>query len=173
MNRSRWSILGLLVVAAGCSAAVEPELPQDAAAAADPNAWSTYGAAVGDGDVVAVDLLLAEPDRYAGQTVRVEGEIDTVCKAKGCWMTLAAGDRSMRVTFKDYGFFVPTDAEDRTVIVEGTFAVETVPVDEVRHYLEDAGKHAEAAQVTEPKQEFRLVATGVRMAPAQAAPAGG
>ena len=38
-----------------------------------------------------------------------EATIDEVCQMKGCWMTLES-DQKVRVTFKDYGFFVPKDA---------------------------------------------------------------
>ena len=42
--------------------------------------------------------------------VSVKGEIIETCAMKGCWMTIANGDEEpMRVRFKDYGFFVPTE----------------------------------------------------------------
>ena len=43
----------------------------------------------------------------------------------------------------------------------GVFDVREVPVAEVRHYLEDAGRPEEAAAVTEPQRGYEIVATGV------------
>jgi len=38
-----------------------------------------------------------------------------------------------------------------------------VPVEEARHYLEDAGRHAEAAAIVAPVPSFTLVASGVEL----------
>ena len=47
------------------------------------------------------------------------------CEKKGCWMELAADAKGpgVRVTFKDYGFFVPLDSAGRTAKVEGVVKV--------------------------------------------------
>lgn len=110
-----------------------------------------------------VETLLASAERYDGATLRVEGPVSEVCAKKGCWMTLGSGEPRMRVTFQDYGFFVPTDAGGARVRVEGVFRIEETPVDEARHYLEDAGRHAEAAAITAPVRSYTLVATGVEL----------
>jgi hypothetical protein len=81
-------------------------------------------------------------------------------------MTFAAGSEQLRVTFLDYGFFVPMDIHGRQARMVGTFAVREVPVDEARHYLEDAGKMEEAAAITEPQKSYTFEATGVQIKPA-------
>ena len=49
-----------------------------------------------------------------------------VCKKKGCWMKVEKSDGTlMRVTFKDYGFFVPKDIAGKNVIIEGTAYADT------------------------------------------------
>jgi hypothetical protein len=112
---------------------------------------------------VPIEALLAAPEAHDGQTLTVAGTVQEVCMKKGCWMTLAAGEREMRVTFQDYGFFVPTDSQGARVRAEGRFAITLVPVEEARHYLEDAGRHAEAAAITAPVPSFTFVATGVEL----------
>ncbi|QIP15935.1 DUF4920 domain-containing protein [Spirosoma aureum] len=94
---------------------------------------------------------------------KVEGTVESVCKVKGCWMKVKTGDgQSMRVTFKDYGFFVPKDIVGKTVVVAGTAESTTTPVDELRHYAEDAGKSKEEiAKITEPEKALTFVADGV------------
>ncbi len=94
---------------------------------------------------------------------QVSGTILEVCKKKGCWMTLPLADgKEMRVTFKDYGFFVPLDCAGKQVILKGRAYLETTSVADQQHYAEDAGKSAaEIAAITAPIQEVAFEATGV------------
>ena len=95
--------------------------------------------------------------------VKVEGEVESVCQAAGCWMKIKLADgKTMRVTFKDYGFFVPKDISGKKVIFEGTPSIKTTSVAELKHYAEDAGKSKEEiAKINEPKTELSFVANGV------------
>ncbi len=96
-------------------------------------------------------------------TIKMVAKVDEVCQAKGCWMKvdLENGEQAM-VKFKDYGFFMPKDIAGREVVLHGKAFVNEVPVDEQRHYAEDAGKSAEEiAKITEPKKTFSFVADGV------------
>lgn len=94
---------------------------------------------------------------------KVVGEVESVCQVKGCWMKLKLDNgETMRVTFKDYGFFVPKDIAGQKVIVEGVAKTKTTSVAELQHYAEDAGKtKEEIAKITEPKTELTFVADGV------------
>jgi len=86
-----------------------------------------------------------------------------VCKKKGCWMTLdMPEDLDIKVTFKDYSFFVPKDLDRQKVIVKGKGFLKEISVEEQKHYAEDAGKsEKEIAEIDSPKKEYRFVATGV------------
>ena len=78
-------------------------------------------------------------------------------------MTLkqANGD-DMRVTFKDYGFFMPLDISGKTIVAEGEAVADTTSVDMLRHYAEDEGlPKEEIEKITEPKIEISFVANGV------------
>jgi len=68
----------------------------------------------------------------------VAGEVEKVCLKKGCWMTIKnpEGD-PMRVTFKDYAFFMPMDIHNKQVIFKGKAYQDTTSVDMLRHYAED------------------------------------
>ena len=100
----------------------------------------------------------------AGDTIdsKMTAKIIDVCEKKGCWMTLDIGqEKEVMVKFKDYGFFMPLDAKGEVVVNGKAFVTET-PVDELRHYAEDAGKSAEEiAAITAPKVELKFVADGV------------
>lgn len=100
-----------------------------------------------------------------GDTINAKmvGTVDEVCQSKGCWMKLNLddGDQVM-VKFKDYGFFMPKDIAGKEVVINGKAYVNEVPVDEQRHYAEDAGKSEEEITViTEPKKTFSFEADGV------------
>lgn len=100
-----------------------------------------------------------------GDTIstKMTAKVIEVCQSKGCWMTLNLenGDEVM-VKFKDYGFFMPKDISGKEVILNGKAYVNVVPVDEQRHYAEDAGKSAEeVAAITEPKKTYSFEADGV------------
>jgi Domain of unknown function (DUF4920) len=97
------------------------------------------------------------------KTLKLEGEVESVCQAAGCWMKLKLENgETMRVSFKDYGFFVPKNIAGKKVIIEGTAKVTETSVDELKHYAEDAGKSkAEIDKITKPKTELTFVADGV------------
>ena len=98
-------------------------------------------------------------------TVKFASKINEVCSKKGCWMKLdlADGTETM-VRFKDYGFFMPLDANGREVVVNGKAYVTETSIEDLRHYAEDAGKtKEEIAKITQSKVEFAFEADGVLM----------
>ena len=98
------------------------------------------------------------------ENVILDGIITQTCAKKGCWMDVkvAEGD-TMMVRFKDYGFFVPKEgAEDLRTVMYGTAQMDTISVDLLRHYAEDAGDtEEEIMQITEPRFVLEFIADGV------------
>ena len=94
---------------------------------------------------------------------KLVGPIEAVCQKKGCWMELKNQDGStIRVTFKDYGFFMPKDASGRTAIVDGFAKVEVTSVADLQEYAKDDGKSkAEIEAIQEPLKELVFEAKGV------------
>lgn len=95
--------------------------------------------------------------------VRFEGEVTATCPKKGCWMDVASGEDTVFVRFLDYGFFVPTEgAEGKRAVMAGEAFFDTLTVDMLRHYAEDAGESEEAiAAISEPELRLAFTATGV------------
>ena len=93
---------------------------------------------------------------------KVSASINEVCSKKGCWMKLDLGDdQEIMVTFKDYGFFMPLNAEG-DVIINGKAYVTETSVEDLRHYAEDAGKSKEEIEaITEAEKTFAFEADGV------------
>lgn len=129
---------------------------------AAPAAASSFGAPVASTETVALADALAKPEAYQGREVVLEGKVAKVCKKKGCWMVLDDGARDVRITFKDYKFFVPKDCEGKTVRAQGVLLRETLSVKTVRHFLKDEGAPKEEIQkVKAPVEAVSFVASGV------------
>jgi hypothetical protein len=130
-----------------------------------PVTTTKHGGEVKAGDAQPIAQVIAAPDQFANKPVLVSGTVRAACARKGCWMELAPSlDKSApgcRVTFKDYGFFVPTDSQGATARVEGVAEVRTIPADEVAHLASEGASFKPAADGT--AKELRIVATGVEL----------
>ncbi len=95
--------------------------------------------------------------------IKLTANILGVCPKKGCWMKLdMENGKTMRVTFKDYGFFVPKDAAGKTAILQGVAKIDTVDVATLKHYAEDANASQEEIDaITEPEINYGFEAVGV------------
>lgn len=101
----------------------------------------------------------------AGDSIAVQfvTNIKSVCKKKGCWMKLdlSNGEEAF-VKFKDYGFFVPLNADNSKAIVNGYAFVNEVSVSELKHYAKDAGKSKEEInKIKKPEITYSFMANGV------------
>ena len=112
---------------------------------------------------VELTKLLASPADFDGKTIAVEAKVRKACEKKGCWMELAGADKGpgVRVTFKDYGFFVPVDSAGSTAKIEGVVSVKELSEERAKHY------ESEGATVTRGKdgkaREVELVASGLEL----------
>ena len=98
-----------------------------------------------------------------GNEIQVQGKVEKVCVKKGCWMTLSDTDKSIRVTFKDYGFFVPSSLQGKDVVLNGQLFEKVENVELQKHYLEDQGASKDQiSKVTEDKKTYHFVASGVQ-----------
>jgi len=124
-----------------------------------------FGAIITADGAISYDEVVGKMAGADSLNMKVAGNVFEVCQKKGCWMTLKSeqpGQPEMRVTFKDYAFFMPKDLSGKRVVVEGYAYVETTSVDVLRHYAEDGGKSKEEiAAITEPKREVSFEAVGV------------
>lgn len=118
--------------------------------------WDAYGAAVANGRFQRVSAVKAPTPE--GKTVRLEGTIAEVCQMKGCWMNVAGGEDTLRVEFKDYGFFVPSTAAGKPVRMEGV-VVEHEMGEAEREHLQAESQSGKPI----PARMFVFVASGVRI----------
>ena len=133
------------------------------ASAQSPYSGQKFGEEVKPGNVKSVAAMEISMGKSKSVDMKIEGKVMEVCRKKGCWMTLEMpnGD-PMRVTFKDYAFFMPMDIVGKNVVLAGTAKKQTISVESLRHYAEDAKKTAqEIAKITDPKKELAFEAKGV------------
>lgn len=134
--------------------------------AAPKSDWKlTRGEPLKGATAVKLADLLAKPQEHNGKTVLLEGQVRKACERKGCWMELAtakdAKGPGVRVTFKDYGFFVPLDSAGSQARVEGVVQVAELSEDRAKHY-ESEGATVPRGADGKPR-EVQMVATGVEL----------
>ncbi len=124
----------------------------------------TFGQEITLSHAISVDRAVDEIDTLKDKEVLLEGRVSNTCEKKGCWMALDGTDHSIRVTFRNYSFFVPRDIIGKRVQAQGLLSEAMMGISEARHYAEDAGKsEAEIQQIQQPTKEYRLVATAVKI----------
>ena len=150
------------VVAAPAPASPTAKAPAPAA----PPEGQVYGAGVSAAPVASIDEIKADPDKWVGKRVRVEGVVTDVCAKRGCWFKMA-GDKpgeEMRFKVKDGVMVFPMSARGQYAGAEGL--VRKIPLDleqtrrVMAHEAEEQGNEFDPATVTEPITLVRLDGAG-------------
>ena len=130
---------------------------------ADTTAMFFYGEKITPDSAIAITELAALMGEKTELNCKISGEIEAVCQKKGCWMDIKnPSGESVRITFKDYGFFMPKDASGKKAIMLGVAKVEETSVADLQEYAKDAGKsEAEVKAITAPEKELVFEASGV------------
>ena len=109
---------------------------------------------------VSLSKIIADGDAFAGKVIRTNARVSQVCQKKGCFFIAAMGTETIRISFVDYSFFVPTDISGRDVELIGEVVERELTQEEVDHYALDIGSDAEPAK---PGKTYEIVATSVRV----------
>ncbi len=86
-----------------------------------------------------------------------------VCSKAGCWINIDKGNgEKFMVRFKDH-FTIPTDTKiGKMAYLHGYAYMDTISVDLLRHFAEDAGKSKEEIErIIDPKFELAFEADGI------------
>jgi hypothetical protein len=164
-RRVRFALVALgILLSLACNTRSRPAAPAASSASAAPDGKQRFGKPLTPAIALPIAALLATPQ--PGQAITVEGSVRKACTRRGCWMELAESPREgtpgCRVTFKNYGFFVPTNSAGSHARVQGVVEVDTLPAASVRHYEEEGAIFA-SKQPDGTAMEVRLVATGVEL----------
>ena len=120
--------------------------------------YELYGAKVVNFDTPrTLNQTLSSDNENSSVVVRTT--IMEVCEKKGCFFIAQEGDNAVRITFKDYGFFIPTDSEGKEVTIIGELTKKTLSEEQAKHYAEDAGKNSES--IKGEQEEYSIVASTI------------
>lgn len=93
--------------------------------------------------------------------IKVKTTINGVCAKKGCWIEIPVGDETARVTFKDYGFFLPKNGQGKEVVLVGEAFKSKTSKEDLKHFAMDAGKSQEEIDaITEDEVTLSFQAVG-------------
>ena len=124
---------------------------------------SYYGDLINNSDIINISDVKNSISQNGKIETKVQGEILSTCAKKGCWMKLKTEEDTLMVRFKDYGFFVPKEGvEGCNAIIQGEAYYDTLTVELLQHYAQDAGKSEdEILSIKEPEYNFLFEANGV------------
>lgn len=120
----------------------------------------TFGALIEEPpEVTQLSAILEAPNTYIGKQLAVETKVSKVCQKKGCFFIAQHAGKTIRVTFKDYGFFVPTDIAGRNVTLVGELIQNEVSDAQASHLSKDLGEKGSVKRGV----QYQLVASSVRV----------
>jgi hypothetical protein len=137
----------------------------DKTAAIPSNGFLKRGAPIGNAKKISLAKVLANPQKYAGRNIRVEGVIVRSCKMEGCWAELApkSDAKSIRVQMKDHSFFIPLNSAGAFARAEGMLEVKTLSKAEVDHLIEEDGAKFDNRNADGTVTTINFVATGIEL----------
>lgn len=113
---------------------------------------------------ISVKELLAQMEsEKAEKTITFEADISEVCSKAGCWINVKKADgTTFMVRFKDHFTIPPKTTIGTHAFLHGRAYWDTIPVEMLQHFAEDAGKSPEEiSKITEAKFELAFEADGI------------
>jgi hypothetical protein len=121
-----------------------------------------YGGGVAGAEIVSVDAVVSDPERFAGRPIVVHGRISDVCERRGCWTVLRGEHEQMRVLHGDHDFSLPADCRGQQAFAEGAIEIRKASRREIDHYASES-RSGDIPEAGNPERSVRLTATGVRL----------
>ncbi len=162
MNHSAQALV--VAVLAGLAGTARADIDEPVVRLSEPvritAEFETYGAPLPEG-LPRIDLgkLIDGNGRHLDSDVIVVARVAQVCRKKGCFFVAQDGPYVVRVSFLDYGFFVPTDIDGRTVTLAGKLQQRELSAQQAEHYGEDTNGQARFRA----GPQYEIVATSVRV----------
>ncbi len=125
-----------------------------------------YGKALSVKSPTKVSEILAEPSKYDGKRVLVQGPVVDVCEARGCWIELGSDKEFESIIFKvDDGVITfPMSAKGKSAKAEGVIKVTVLSKEEQiergKKQAAEAKTEFDASTIKGPKTIVRLMGEG-------------
>ena len=115
-----------------------------------------------EGKAITLKEAIADMNQGSEEFVKIKGQGTEVCQAKGCWMILVDGETYARVTFENYGFFVPIETSMQQSIVYGQLKEHVLTGEQAQHFAQDAGAKS-SIELEGEVREYSIVARAVQL----------
>jgi hypothetical protein len=125
-----------------------------------------YGKEITLKEKTKISAILAEPQKYVGKTVLVEGTVVAVCEKRGCWIELASDKKfqKMKIKVKDGEIVFPIEESGKTALVEGTVyeikMTKEQALEQAKHEAEEHGTKFDPASVKGPVTLYQIKGLG-------------
>lgn len=126
----------------------------------------TYGKKITLKDTTKISTILAQPEKFLGKKVLVQGTVLDVCKMRGCWMEIA-GDKpfqKIRVKVNDGEIIFPLSAKGKRALAEGeVYKIELSKENAIKylqHQAEERGEKFNPESVKGPLTIYQLKGLG-------------
>jgi len=125
-----------------------------------------FGAALTLTEVTKVSDIYANPEKFSGKRVQVQGPIVDVCAMMGCWLALGSDKEFETIRFKveDGVIVFPMSVKGKNAKVEGIISVETLTVAQQIAQGEEHAKEQKTTfdpkTVTGPKVDIQIKGEG-------------
>ncbi len=129
-------------------------------------ASKNYGKKLTVKEKTKISDILADPKKFAGKKVLVEGTVVDVCQERGCWIKVASDKEfeSLRFKVEDGVIVFPMEAKGKTALAEGVVSVRTVSKEDLikqgEYEAKEEGRTFDASTVTGPKTIVMLKGEG-------------
>lgn len=128
------------------------------------------GNKLSDLPILTVSTAKAKASELDGKTVKIEGKVESVCQAMGCWFVLQ-GDTAqdtIRISSKGHDVYVPRSAAGKVATVEGELKVKTLTPEAAQHFEDERELKAGETRkkFTAPVTELSLGVVALEMRPA-------
>ncbi len=152
-------LLALGVLAAGLATAGDAVLRLSEPVAVTDEA-EIFGSPL-DESLPAVSLreLAQHEDPDSAGEFLLTTRVSQVCQKKGCFFIAQQGTTTMRVSFVDYSFFVPTDISGKRVTLSGRLVRRELTEEQAEHLAQDLGNEGAPAIIAGAVNE--IIATAV------------
>lgn len=125
-----------------------------------------YGKEITLKEKTKVSAILAEPQKFLGKTVLVEGTVVAVCEKRGCWIELASDKKfqKIKIKVKDGEIVFPLEESGKTALVEGTVyeikMTKEQALEQAKHEAEEHGHKFDPESVKGPVTIYQIKGLG-------------
>jgi hypothetical protein len=104
--------------------------------------------------------LVTDSHFHLAEPFQVEARIAKVCQKKGCFFIAQQDQHILRVSFRNYSFFIPTDSSGKTVTLAGELVQQKISPEHAAHFKADLKSETD---MVKPGVVYEIVADSVKI----------